>query len=56
MKDMKDGAVNPDSLKSNTPDSIYSVHMADAGTDSHQMEKNFLTEDELMLYQQFYKT
>lgn len=42
MKDMKDGAVNPDSLKSNTPDSIYSVHMADAGTDSHQMEKNFL--------------
>ena len=42
MKDMKDGAVKPESLKSNNPDSIYSVHMADAGTDSHQMEKNFL--------------
>ena len=25
-----------------TPDSIYSVHMADAGTDSHEQEKNFM--------------
>ncbi|MFQ6611912.1 MAG: TraR/DksA family transcriptional regulator [Fidelibacterota bacterium] len=25
-----------------TPDSIYSLHMADAGTDSHEQEKNFL--------------
>jgi RNA polymerase-binding transcription factor DksA len=25
-----------------TPDSIYSVHRADAGTDSHEQEKNFM--------------
>ena len=25
-----------------TPDSIYSVHMADAGTDSHEQEKSFM--------------
>ena len=25
-----------------TPDSIFSVHMADAGTDSHEQEKNFM--------------
>ena len=25
-----------------TPDSIYRVHMADAGTDSHEQEKNFM--------------
>ena len=25
-----------------TPDSIYSNHMADAGTDSHEQEKNFM--------------
>ncbi len=25
-----------------TPDSIYSLHMADAGTDSHEQEKKFL--------------
>ncbi len=25
-----------------TPDSIYSLHMADAGTDSHEQEKNFM--------------
>jgi len=27
--------------ESNVPDSVYSVHMADAGTDSHEKEKNF---------------
>jgi DnaK suppressor protein len=26
----------------NTPDAIYSLHMADAGTDSHEQEKNFM--------------
>ncbi len=25
-----------------TPDSVYSVHMADAGTDSHEQEKSFM--------------
>lgn len=25
-----------------SPDSIYSLHMADAGTDSHEREKNYL--------------
>jgi RNA polymerase-binding transcription factor DksA len=25
-----------------TPDAIYSLHMADAGTDSHEQEKNFM--------------
>lgn len=25
-----------------TPDSIYSLHMADAGTDSHEQEKSFM--------------
>ncbi len=25
-----------------TPDSIYSLHMADAGTDSHEQEKRFM--------------
>ena len=25
-----------------TPDSIFSVHMADAGTDSHEQEKSFM--------------
>ena len=42
MEQLKEGVSNSDNSKSNTPDSIYSVHMADAGTDSHQMEKNFL--------------
>ena len=27
--------------ESYVPDSVYSVHMADAGTDSHEKEKNF---------------
>ena len=25
-----------------TPDAIYSLHMADVGTDSHEQEKNFM--------------
>lgn len=25
-----------------SPDAVYSVHMADAGTDSHEREKNYL--------------
>ncbi len=42
VHDMKEGVVNQKPTKSMSPDSIYSVHMADAGTDAHQMEKNFL--------------
>ena len=42
VNDMKEGIVNQKPTKSMSPDSIYSVHMADAGTDAHQMEKNFL--------------
>ena len=42
VHDMKEGVVNKKPTKSMSPDSIYSVHMADAGTDAHQMEKNFL--------------
>ena len=43
MVKMKSGVLNIDSSKANmSPDSIYSVHMADAGTDSHEREKSFL--------------
>ena len=43
MVEMKNGILNTDSSKANmSPDSIYSVHMADAGTDSHEREKSFL--------------
>ena len=43
MVEMKNGVLNTDSSKANmSPDSIYSVHMADAGTDSHEREKSFL--------------
>ena len=43
MGEMKNGVLNTDSSKANmSPDSIYSVHMADAGTDSHEREKSFL--------------
>ena len=43
MGNMKNGVLNIDSSKANmSPDSIYSVHMADAGTDSHEREKSFL--------------
>ena len=43
MKEMKSSVLNIDSSKQNmSPDSIYSLHMADAGTDSHEREKSFL--------------
>ena len=43
MKKMKSSVLNIDSSKANmSPDSIYSLHMADAGTDSHEREKSFL--------------
>ena len=43
MVEMKNGVLNTDSSKASmSPDSIYSVHMADAGTDSHEREKRFL--------------
>jgi len=43
MGEMKNGVLNTDTSKANmSPDSIYSVHMADAGTDSHEREKSFL--------------
>ena len=43
MKKMKSTVLNIDSSKANmSPDSIYSLHMADAGTDSHEREKSFL--------------
>ena len=43
MKEMKSSVLNIDSSKENmSPDSIYSLHMADAGTDSHEREKSFL--------------
>ena len=43
MKEMKSSVLNIDSSKPNmSPDSIYSIHMADAGTDSHEREKSFL--------------
>ena len=43
MSEMKNGVLNIDSSKARmSPDSIYSVHMADAGTDSHEREKGFL--------------
>ena len=43
MKEMKSSVLNIDSSKANmSPDSIYSIHMADAGTDSHEREKSFL--------------
>ncbi len=43
MGEIKDGISNTGpSGSSMSPDSIYSLHMADAGTDSHEREKNFL--------------
>jgi RNA polymerase-binding transcription factor DksA len=42
MGDIKEGIIKTkESNTSYTPDSIYSVHMADAGTDSHEREKSF---------------
>ncbi len=43
VTDIQTGINNSDSAKSGiSPDSVYSVHMADAGTDSHEREKNYL--------------
>lgn len=43
MGDMQDGLSKTGSSNSGmSPDSIYSLHMADAGTDSHEREKNYL--------------
>ncbi len=41
--EIKDGISNTGPTGSSmSPDSIYSLHMADAGTDSHEREKNYL--------------
>tara|TARA_X000001036_G_C20448698_1_gene712418 strand:- start:18 stop:407 length:390 start_codon:yes stop_codon:yes gene_type:complete len=39
---IKDGLNASNKQGGVTPDSIFSVHMADAGTDSHEQEKNFM--------------
>jgi len=42
MDELKEGVLDSEKAnESNVPDSVYSVHMADAGTDSHEKEKNF---------------
>ena len=42
MEEIKEGVLDSgNASQSNVPDSVYSVHMADAGTDSHEKEKNF---------------
>lgn len=42
MERIKEGVLDSGKTsESNVPDSVYSVHMADAGTDSHEKEKNF---------------
>ncbi len=42
MDEMREGVLESGKTsESNVPDSVYSVHMADAGTDSHEKEKNF---------------
>jgi len=42
MDELKEGVIDSKKAnESNVPDSVYSVHMADAGTDSHEKEKNF---------------
>jgi RNA polymerase-binding transcription factor DksA len=42
IDELKEGVLNSgNASESNVPDSVYSVHMADAGTDSHEKEKNF---------------
>lgn len=41
--DIQNGITNSDDSKSGvSPDAIYSLHMADAGTDSHEREKSYL--------------
>ncbi len=42
IDELKEGVLDSgNASESNVPDSVYSVHMADAGTDSHEKEKNF---------------
>jgi len=42
MDEIKEGVIESGNTnESYVPDSTYSVHMADAGTDSHEKEKNF---------------
>jgi RNA polymerase-binding transcription factor DksA len=42
MDEIKEGVLESGNTnESYVPDSVYSVHMADAGTDSHEKEKNF---------------
>lgn len=42
MDEIKEGVIESgNKSESYVPDSVYSVHMADAGTDSHEKEKNF---------------
>ena len=43
IESIKEGIGNASNKQGGvTPDSIFSVHMADAGTDSHEQEKNFM--------------
>ena len=43
IESIKEGIGNASNKQGGvTPDSIFSVHMADAGTDSHKQEKNFM--------------
>jgi len=43
MGEIQEGLTSTgNSNTSMSPDSIYSLHMADAGTDSHEREKNYL--------------
>ena len=43
IESIKEGISNASNKQGGvTPDSIFSVHMADAGTDSHEQEKNFM--------------
>ena len=42
IDEIKEGVIESgNTSESYVPDSTYSVHMADAGTDSHEKEKNF---------------
>ena len=43
MDDLHDGILDNSNASGNlSQESVYSVHMADAGTDSHEQEKNFM--------------
>ena len=42
MEEIKEGFVDSKKVsESGVPDSVYSLHMADAGSDSYEKEKNF---------------